>query len=283
MQAFFVGNAKGLHLGLGHRVLLPRLFPHLVSPDVDELAGEEGKHLVQHVLHEVDGGIVNVIHVVVVPKKLGVAPGRRDLFAIAQLGVSNDRRVRVPRQLDLGNHRDESIRSIFDHLANLILGVVAARLGISWLHVRWLHMVVIQFRSQLCEFGIPLDLNSPTVVIHQVPVEHVELVECHGVQELQHKALGHKVTRDIHVHAAPRESWRVLDLNARDFPLRASHLGAAKAGRRKKLAKSLDPVEHTLGPRCADLNMIRLDDDSITLGAEAGERIIQLQLDGSFS
>ncbi len=104
-----VFEALGLHPSLGLRARLPLVLRALVAADVDELAGEEGQHLLQHVLEEREG---LVLHVVDVAAHAPPGAHGEPLAGVAELGVGGDGGLRVAGHLDLGHDRDEALLGV---------------------------------------------------------------------------------------------------------------------------------------------------------------------------
>ena len=84
-----------------------------------------------------------------------------------------------------------------------------------------------------------LDFKSPTLVVGEVPMELVELVECHEVEELHHFFLGVEVTGHVEHQATPSETGCILNLYRRDAPALA-HLGIRFNFTGEELTEGLD-------------------------------------------
>ena len=65
------------------------------------------------------------------------------------------------------------------------------------------------------QLGILFDFKAPAVVIHQMPVENVQLVHRHGIQQLFYLVLVEKVAADIEHQPAPLETRLVGDVHTR--------------------------------------------------------------------
>ena len=66
------------------------------------------------------------------------------------------------------------------------------------------------------EFRILMNLQSPSLVIRQVEVQTVELVQRQDIDESAQIRGGEEVPRDVHMHSAPGEAWRILDAQCGD-------------------------------------------------------------------
>ena len=81
-------------------------------------------------------------------------------------------------------------------------------------------------RAHRGELRILLDLQAPGLVVGQVPVQHVELVQRHPVDELLDVLGRLVVARGIEHEPAPGKARRVVDLHGadlRDAALRRDH------------------------------------------------------------
>ena len=117
-----------------------------------------------------------------------------------------------------------------DQRPDLGLGIDAAgRVRLSRLHPP---------AADLREAGIAVDLQSPGLIVRQMPVEHVELVPGHLVDEAADPGGGLIVPGAVQHHAPPAEPRRVGDLHTRHCHLttlrivrtRLQHLGQAHGG-----------------------------------------------------
>ena len=106
-----------LHARLTLRALLPRRLGSLVAADVDVFRGEELHHLREHVLEKLEGRVVADAEIAA---RVGFALAREP-------GIDGQHLLRVAGHLDLGDHRDVQRIGIGHHLADLLLGIVAAR------------------------------------------------------------------------------------------------------------------------------------------------------------
>jgi hypothetical protein len=129
---------------------------------VDELVIEEfghlGKECVEKLIGLLDGGVDGGIE---------DPPAAFDLIGSGgarQLGVGGEPGAAVTREVELGDHADAALGGIIDDVADL---------GAC---------VEIPIRCQLVQLGPGEALDPETLVVHQMPVEDVELDRGHPVE-----------------------------------------------------------------------------------------------------
>ena len=75
----------------------------------------------------------------------------------------------------------------------------------------------LTFRSDLCQFRIFLDLDAPSLVVCQMPVETVHVVQGKNIDELLDRIYREEVPGNIEVHTTIWETWVVVDTGGRKF------------------------------------------------------------------
>ena len=119
----------------------------------------------------------------------------------------------MPRNLYLWNDGHMSEPCIFNNLLDVLLSVESA----LWLPVRVLPVIVRRERPFRSHFGEPrvlFYLNSPTLILRQMPMEHVQFPHRHQVYELLHEFLRIIVPSAVQHHASVGERRSVADLAA---------------------------------------------------------------------
>ena len=81
----------------------------------------------------------------------------------------------MSRKLYLGNDRDETIRRVFNDILHLLLGIEASVLGT---------LAIDALRADLGQFRVLLDLDTPSLVVGQVPMHAVDLEQGQYIQLL---------------------------------------------------------------------------------------------------
>ncbi len=117
------------------------------------------------------------------------------------------------------------------------------------------------------QLGIRLDLDAEAVVVAKVPVEQVEFVHRHEVDEPLDELRAEEVPRIVQHEPPPAEARLIDDLAAGDFPLDATLHGAGKDLHRQKLLQRLDAVEHAGGRGATDFDVFRSDPQSVAFFA----------------
>ena len=112
----------------------------------------------------------------------GVVDAR--LFSICQFGQRREQGVAVTGHVDLRHDIDAEILRQVNDVANRVLGVVAAIGFGPGTEQRWQHFPVTAPGGVLRQRRIGVDLDTPRLVVAQVPVEDIELVPAHDREKL---------------------------------------------------------------------------------------------------
>ena len=150
--------------------LRPALLGTLITTNVDKLRGEELDNLIEHLLEEL------VCCLLTCAKHLGCyapcCPYVYGLLVATQPWERVECSLRVTRHLNLGDNLDIALGSICYNLANLLLSVVATiRYAIPLHGVEAVaDKCLLTHRALLSELGVCLDLDTPALVIGEVPV-----------------------------------------------------------------------------------------------------------------
>lgn len=233
LQFIFVLKAAFFDEGLGAGAGFPLGFRALVAADVDELAGEEVKDFGEDVLQEADGLFFGVKDV------LENAPLGSDFdlgAEVAEFGIGGNGGLGMAGHFDFGHHVDVSLGGILHHVANVLLGVEAAVGGAVVLAITI--SAEHGFLALAADFGelrILLDLDSPALVVGEVPVERVQLVHRHEVDEAVDFALLHKVAGGVEHESAPLEAGGVFDFDGAELNVSGLCAGCELGGREKLL------------------------------------------------
>ena len=118
-----------------------------------------------------------------------------------KLGIGNQSRQSVRRQLNFGHNGDSTRLAISDNLAHVILCVKSAVTVFSCA------AKAAYFRK----FRVGFYLKTPATIINQMQMQHIHLVCGHDIQVFEKILLGEPIAGDIKHHAAPRKSWSILD------------------------------------------------------------------------
>ena len=114
-----------------------------------------------------------------------------------------------------------------------------------------------------------------------MPMESVQLVHGHGVQNLFDLIFIEEMTRHIEHHAAPRETWLILNINARRDPCHARHNpGRINLGR-QQLQQRLHAIKRSPLRGRADHHRIGRDRQFIAFRAQGRNGVGGGDQDGS--
>ena len=215
---------------------LPVRLVGLVSADVDELRREQREGLCEDVL---DHGERPVVSRAV---DVGGAAGRR---VAPQLPHDLQDCRRMAGHLDLRHHRDAARGGERDDLPDVVLRV-AAPVG---------------------QLRVLPDLEPPALVVHEVPVEAVQLVPRQRIQERADLLLGKEVPGAVQQHPSPREPGLVPDVQAGQLR------GVRVQG--QQLREALQAVEEPRGVGDAEISTPSRADDQVVRLRSGSVRLLQ--------
>ena len=233
---------------LAHRVGLGRGRPgigrHLVGADMEIGRREEVYHLAEDGLDHVVDRLDRRVEAIVGERLDRVV--EPVLARIAELRQRLDHGVAMARHIDLRNDLDAEILAHRDDVADGVLGVIAAGFIRRRAEQRRHRLAMTAPGGDLRQLRIGLDLDPPSLVVREVPVQHVELVPGQDSDELLDLLAREEPPRHVEVAAAPahgrlvfdatrgreRETLRMepraaLDLPERDEPVEEASVSAA--------------------------------------------------------
>ena len=121
----------------------------------------------------------------------------------------------MSRHIDFRDDRDMAFGGIVDDIANLVLCIEApVFLSVICSGVMADHGF-LAFRSDLCQFRIFLDLDTPTLVIGQMPVERILVVQGKDIEIRFYRIHGEEMAADIQHHASIGKTGIVIDGSCR--------------------------------------------------------------------
>ncbi len=202
------------HLRAHRRRGFPLILHRLIATDVDVGRREQGQHLVQYIGDEGQAAFAGVEQIRVdapIHAHLRACAGYAHFFGVGSNGC-----LCMAGHVQFGQHGDVQTRRIGDDLADLFLGVEAAIP---------LRRAVLAGAGRcapcahLGELGIALDLDTPTLIIGEMPMQHVELVQGHRIEHMLDRVHIMEMPGHIQVLAAPAETRPVADRHRRDLDL----------------------------------------------------------------
>ncbi len=228
-----LGLDPGLTLGAG----LPAVLRTFVAADVDVGGGKEVRHLGQHALQDLEGLLVP--GAVDVGVDAPVVLHFERAAGAGQLGVRGQGGHRVPGHLDLGNDHHVTALGVAHDLPDVVLGIESA-----------VNDAVLGLAPGALpgELGVFLDLDSPALVLGQMPVEAVHLEFRQQVDVPLDEILGHEMPAAVEVQPPPGKAGDILDLDAgqSDRGRKGSRHGRFRGGRRQELPDGLNAVKDPL-------------------------------------
>ena len=107
----------------------------------------------------------------------------------------------MARDLDLGNHRDEPLGGVFNHVAHFVLSEESA-VGLAILSLVAARGRRFAYASHLRQPRILLYFDTPTLILGKMPVELVDLVHGQNVEHILDFIDGEDVAPHVE-HKAP--------------------------------------------------------------------------------
>jgi hypothetical protein len=117
-----------------------------------------------------------------------------------------------------GSMRDDCPDHVLRVKAAIVARFAGRRVNIGGWRVARRHAP----RPHLGEPRVPANLQTPGLVVGQVPVEDIELVQCHPVDVAHDKFRRLHVPRGLEHDAAPLELGRIDDGEERQLPVGAA-------------------------------------------------------------
>src|ERR1700733_793651 len=191
-----------------------------------------------------------------------------------QLRVGHDRRTRMSWHVNFGNDGDVAIRRVRHYPTNVILRIktaIKARMTGGGIDVGGGGRSRGDApRADLREAGIFFDLQAPSLVIREMPMQHVQLVERHPVDESHDELRRLKVAHRVEHQSAPGEPWAVSDALRRNDDGAGS--GTSGGG---ELPQCNGGIEESTGIAGGQQDLARCDLDRVTLRVRASHRLIE--------
>ena len=182
---------------------LPVLFvAHFVAANVDDSPRKEGGQLRHHVPDELVGALAGGVK----GRSVVEADGnlRQGASGKLQFRVGDDGRGGMAGHVYLRHNGDIALRRIAHNAPDLLLriksfmglaGILAAPPG--------LHFRILPFAAHGRQFGVLFNLDAPSRIIGQMPVQNVHLQQPHLVDQLPDLFLSEKMPRLIQHEGPP--------------------------------------------------------------------------------
>ena len=155
---------------------------------------------------------------------------------------------------------ETSIKCITFHYLHLVSRDFIVRVVLFGSILHAVTVVVVEFTpcAFFCKKWIFLNFQSPTLVVGKVPMELVQFIECHEVEEFHDFFLGIEVAGDIEHQTTPTKTWCILNLYRRDTPTHATHLLVGFYLGWEELAQRLDTGDDTTVSITCDVYTFRI-------------------------
>ena len=192
---------------LAFRTFCPTLCRRFVASDMDKFGWENVREFFQHVLAEsINLLVAEAEHVQI------DAPSVSHLVRTArtsELGIGGESSLHVSWHVNLGDDGDVSLACVLHYFASLILSVESAVFSLVVHHRVESHDGARTLRSYARKTRILLYLDSPSLVVGEMPVKDVHVVHSHEVEIFLDEVHGEEVARAVEHHAAITEAWLV--------------------------------------------------------------------------
>ena len=164
----------------------------------------------------------------------------------------------MPRHFYFGDYIDIFACSISYYFFYLFLCVISS-VFYSVEYLRIVHIIIIYqclfaFGTDLCQFRIFLDFDSPSLIVRQMPVENVHLVHCQQVDKLVDILYRCVMTANVQHQSAMYKAGSVFDLYSRNRPVGFLLQLFSVYGGREKLINSLHTIEKSIWLGSCDCN-----------------------------
>ena len=173
-----------LDAGLAGGALLPTHFGALVTTDMNVFRGENIHHLEQYVVDKFESLVLTGAEHIVAD-----APLSRNLIratGTTQLGVGGQGGHHVAGQVDFGDDGDTQVGGILHDVAQFVLRIESAIGGVVVVVPLFGNHRFAAHAAHFGQTGVLLDFDAPALVVGEVPVQRVELVHGHDVENAFH-------------------------------------------------------------------------------------------------
>ena len=224
------------------RAFLPADLRTFVSADVDVFGREKFHHLCQDSLDEFKCAFLAHTKDII-----GNAPTAPDFVwssgtAVFRIGGKGGKHV--ARKVDFRDDGDSFGSGIAHYLANLILRVESSvsSIFVALPRIEMAYQGLVPISSHFGQLGIALYLDSPSLIVSEMPVQGVHLMHHHHIDVALDFSQVEEMTCRVEVKSAIREARLVTYLQGRKLPWAFSSAFRSIDPRRKKLAYGLQGI-----------------------------------------
>ena len=179
------------HELLYFRICIPLLSVYLVAPDMEVLVGKKLGHFTDELVEELVGFVLGWVHC-----RIEDSPLAFYLIRTRRTGefrIPDEPSCTVSGHVELGNHADTPLTRICDQLADFILSVVEP------------------VRAQFVELRKLFAFHAETLIVGQVPMEHVQFHCCHTIKVAFEYTERDEMAAYIDHQSTPGKAGFVLD------------------------------------------------------------------------
>ena len=277
LQVVHAAESFLLNATLAVGVVLPRRRRTFVAADVDVFIRKDLGDMAEHAFQEVDGLVFSDV------QNVG-ADTARNAHAVGfrrvatQFGIGRHDRNHVAGHVDFRDDFDVAFLRVGHDFAQVVERVETAATIFRVVVERGFVGCVVALhragadRSDGRQFRIFGNLDSPALVVGQVPVESVEFIDGSHVDEFFHLFLVEEMTAHVEHKTSVGHQRFVGDIDEGQSPIGIGFQVFSVDGRRHQLAKRLQGVEETAEIRRADLDSVAADRQFITF---RGTRLVK--------
>ena len=149
---------------LAKRTVFPADFRTFVTSDMDIFAGEKRGDFIEYALHELERFFFSGTHDDVFHTPDNTRSGR--LALARKFGIGGDGSQFMSRKFDFRHDRDKTVGGILNDFLDLVLCIETSVFGT---------FTVDTFGADFRQLRVFLDLDTPALVVCQVPVHTVDL------------------------------------------------------------------------------------------------------------
>ena len=237
-------EAEFLYLCLTDRTFLPAYFRTFVSANMNVFRREQFGDFGQHILKEYHCLLLACAEHIV--RHSPSSPDFVRASGAAELRICSEGGKHVARKVDFRDDGYAFLCGIFYHGLYLVLGVVSAVRDIVISVPVLPDDSAFAYRTLFGQFRIPLNLHSPSLVVGEMPVEHIHLVYCHHVKDFLDFRNIEEMSCYIEMLTPVCKSRRVLYGDARKGPVLVRSRDPGIDFRRKHLPYRLNGIEESV-------------------------------------
>ena len=213
-------QSQFLNLCLAFRAFLPFQLRTLISSDMNIRRWEDIHNFIDHIFGKLQSRLITATQYFIKDTKL------RSRFIrtsrATQLRIGSQSRQHVSRHIDLRYHRNKTIGSILYNLPSFFLRIKSThRNTVVFVGTRSRDRF-LPMRTNLRQFRVFLDLNTPALVFRQVPMKVIDMVHSQHINDFLQIIYREKVASYIHHKPSVVKTRIILNRSCRNSSQRLS-------------------------------------------------------------